>query len=104
MNLFWYSDTFNSDHPPKQCKNDIPFTLAGLISTIVEISEVRKKRLDELQKVFYFHKYSQNVIQETVWKATVVPIENLRASRAKTDINNFAFVTAFNPITKRFSQ
>ena len=75
---------------PKQCKSDIPLTLAGLISTIVDISKVRKKRLNELQKVFYFHKFSQNVIQETVWKATVVPIENLRASKAKTNINNFA--------------
>ena len=43
---------FNSCHP-KHYKNNIPFTLARRICTIVENSEV--KRLDELQK-FYIPK------------------------------------------------
>ena len=45
---------FNFWHP-KQCKNNISFTLARRICTILENSEVRKKRLDELQK-FYIPK------------------------------------------------
>ena len=41
---------FNSCHP-KQCKKNIPFTLARRICIIVENKKVRKKRLDELQKL-----------------------------------------------------
>ena len=52
----------NSCHP-KQCKKNIPFTLARKICTIVENNEVRKKRLDELQKVLYSQEYPQNLIQ-----------------------------------------
>ena len=43
---------FNSCHS-KQCKNNISFTFARRVCTIVENSEVRKKRLDELQEVLY---------------------------------------------------
>ena len=46
----------------KQCKNNILFTRARRICTIVENSEVRKKYLDELQKVLYSQEYPQNVI------------------------------------------
>ena len=90
---------FNSCHP-KQCKKNIPFTLARRICTIVENNEVRKKRLDELQKVLYSQEYPQNLVQEAIRKVTSIPIENLRASKAKTDSNNLAFVTTFNPNNK----
>ena len=43
---------FNSRHP-KQCKNNIPFTFARQICTIVENSEVREKRLVKLREVLY---------------------------------------------------
>ena len=46
----WRCVPFNCCHS-KQCKNNIPFTLARRICTIVENSEVRKKSLDELLKV-----------------------------------------------------
>ena len=46
----WRCVPFNCCHP-KQCKNNIPFTLARRICTIEENSEVRKKSLDELLKV-----------------------------------------------------
>ena len=55
----------NSCHP-KQCKKNIPFTLARKICTIVENHEVRKKRLDELQKVLYSQEYPQNLIQKAI--------------------------------------
>ena len=90
---------FNCCHP-KQCKNNIPFILARRICTIMENSEVRKERLDELKKVLYSHEYPQNLIQEAIRKATSIPIENLRTSKAETDSNNLAFVTAFNPNNK----
>ena len=90
---------FNSCHP-KQCKKNIPFTLARRICTIVENNEVRKKRLDELQKLLYSQEYPQNLVQETIRKVTSIPIENLRASKTKTDSNNLAFVTTFNPNNK----
>ena len=44
--------------------------------------------------------YPQNLIQEAIWKVTSIPIENLRVSKAKTDSNNLAFVTTFNPNNK----
>ena len=34
------------------------------------------------------------------WKRNEYPTENLRASIAKTDNNNLAFVTTFNPNNK----
>ena len=81
---------------PQKCKNDLPFTLAKRICTIAENSEVRKKRLNELQKVLYLQEYPQNLVQEAIRKAISVPIENLWGSKAKTDSNNLAFVTTFN--------
>ena len=87
---------FNSCHP-KQCKKNIPFTLARRICIIVENNEVRKKHLDELQKVLCSQEYPQNLIQEAIRKVTSIPTENLMASKAKTDSNNLAFVTTFNP-------
>ena len=63
----------------------------------MENSEFTKKRLDELQKNLYFQEYPQNVIQEAIRKATSIFIGNLRASKAKTVINNLALVTTFNP-------
>ena len=74
-----------------------PFTLARRICTIVENSEVRKKRLEELQKVLHFQEYPQNLIQEAIRKATSISIEYLRASKAKTVINNLVLFTTFNP-------
>ena len=86
---------FNSCHP-KQWKNNIPFTLSQYTF------QVRKKRFDELQKVLYSQEYPQNLIQEAIWKATTILIENLGASKAKTDSNNLAFVKTFNPKNKNF--
>ena len=74
---------FNSCHP-KQSKNNIPFALARRIFIIAENSEVREKPLDELQKVLCSQKCPQNLIQEAIQKATSIPTENLRASKAKT--------------------
>ena len=56
--------------------------------------------MDKLQKVLHFQEYLQNLIQEAIQKATSIPIENLRASKSKTDSNNLVFVTTFNPNNK----
>ena len=92
---------FNSCHP-KQCKKYMLFTLARRTCTIAENDKVRKKRLGELQKTLYLQEYPQNLIQEVIRKVASIPIENLRASKAKTDNNNLAFVTFFNPNKKNF--
>ena len=105
MNIFYKkADTprralFNCCHP-KQCKKNIPFTLARRIFTIVENKEVRKKHVDEVQKVLYSQEYPQNLVQEAIRKVATIPTKNLRASKAKTDSNNLAFVTTFNPNNK----
>ena len=91
---------FNSCHP-KQCKSNIPFTLAWRICSPVKNSEVWKKRLDEPQKVLYSPEYPQNLIQEAIQKATGIPIENLRPSKAKADSNTLTFVTTFSPNNKK---
>ena len=90
---------FNSCHS-KQCKKNIPFILARRVCTIVENNEVRKKRLGKLQKVLYPQEYPQNLVQEAIRKVATIPTKNLRASKAKTDSNNLAFVTTFNPNNK----
>ena len=36
-------------------------------------------------------------IEEAIWKTSIIPTENLRASKAKTDGNNLGFVTTFKP-------
>ena len=60
---------FNSCHP-KQSKNNIPFTLARRICTIVENNEVRKKNVWTNFKKFYipknFQEFPQNLIQEAI--------------------------------------
>ena len=84
----------------KQCKNNIPFTLARRICTTGKNSEVRKKSLNELQKVLYSQEYPQNLIQEAIRKVRPIPIENLRGSKAKTDSNNLPFVATFDPNNK----
>ena len=85
---------------PKQCKKYIPFTLARRNCAIVENNEVRKKRLDELQKNLFSHEYPQNLIQKAIRKLTIIPFENVRPSKAKTNSNNLAFFTTFNPNNK----
>ena len=91
--------SFNSCQP-KQCKNNIPFTPARRICTIVENSADRKKRLNELQKVFMFPRITTKFIQKAIPKATSISIENLRISEAKADNNNLTFVTTFHPNNK----
>ena len=51
-------------------------------------------------KVLYSQKYPQNLVQEAIPKVKSIPNENLRASETKTDSNNLAFVTTFNPSNK----
>ena len=91
----------------KKRNNNILFANARRICTIVEnklLKQVRrKKRLDELQKVLYSQEYPESLIQETIQKATSIPIKNLRVSKVKIDSNNLAFVATFNPRTKTFS-
>ena len=52
-------------------------------------------------KVLYSQKYPQNLVQEAIPKVKSIPNENLRASETKTDSNNLAFVTTFNPSNKK---
>ena len=56
--------------------------------------------MDEPQKVIYSEEYPRNLNQDAIWKVTSIPIENIRASKAKSDNNNLAFVTTFNPNNK----
>ena len=49
-----------------------------------------------IQKVLYSQEHSHSLIQEAIRKATSIPIEDLKASKSKTDSNNLAFVTSFN--------
>ena len=86
-------------------KNYVYFTIAKQIYTIVENSKVMKERLDELQKDSYSQEYPQSLIQEgqeEIRKATSISTENLRASKARTDSNNLAFVRTFIPNYKNF--
>ena len=93
---------FNSCHP-KQCKNNIPFTLARRICAIVENNDVRKKRLDELQKILYSQEYPQNLIQEAIQKVTSIPIENLRPQKLKLVVIIWHLLHFSIQITKTFS-
>ena len=51
-------------------------------------------------KVLYSQENPQNLVQEAIPKVKSIPIENLRASKTKTDSNNLAYVTTFNPSNK----
>ena len=66
----------------------------------MENSEARKKRLNELRIGLYYQEYPQNSIGEAIRKATSIPTKNLTASKAKTNNNNLAFFTSFNPNKK----
>ena len=90
---------FNCCHP-KQCKNNITFTLARRICIVLEDSQVWKKTIGQTLKRFTFLRISTNLIQEAIRKSTNIPIKNLRVSKGNNDSNNLTFVTTFNPNNK----
>ena len=59
-------------------------------------SKIKKKDLNQLQKVRYSQIYQQNLNQDAIQKAIGIPIENLRTSKTKSNCNILGFVTTFN--------
>ena len=87
---------FNSCHP-KQCKK---IHILHLLEEFVPQWKTTKLEKNVWMKVLYSQKYPQNLVQEAIPKVKSIPNENLRASETKTDSNNLAFVTTFNPSNK----
>ena len=88
---------FDSCHP-RHTKRTIPFNLARRMCTIVSENELRKKRLDELQKMLIERKYPVELVRSGIDKANQIPITELRK---KTDDNHIQdiipFVHTHNP-------
>ena len=59
------------------------------IWNIGENSKIRKKHLNQLQKVRYSQIYQQNLNQEAIQKAIGIAIENLRSSKTKSAIKRY---------------
>ena len=88
---------FDSCHP-RHTKRTIPFNLARRICTIVSENELRKKRLDELQKMLIERKYPVELVRFGIDKATQTPITELRKKKDDNHIQDIIpFVHTHNP-------
>ena len=85
-----------NSHHPRQTKNNIPFTLARRICTIVEKEDIKKQRLQELVTTLQSQKYPKPVIENAISRASQIPQNELRQSKQQNADNTIAFVSTYN--------
>ena len=84
---------FSSNHP-KHWKNNIPFTLARRICTIVENTEAKMKHLENLKMNLSKYQYPKQLTEFDINKALSIPLEELR-----TDKTIYQMIIAYHFIT-----
>ena len=87
---------YRSCHP-RHTKNNVPFTLARRICTIVIDNKLRHKRLEELKQFLLDRSYPRQVIDIGINKARGMDIKDLRSPKPKNDTENLSFITTHNP-------
>ena len=87
---------FSSNHP-KHCKNNILFTLARRIWTIVENAERKMKHLENLKMNLSKQQYPKQLTEFGINKALSIPLQELRTSKTISNDNSLPFITTYNP-------
>lgn len=89
---------YNSSHP-RHTKNNIPFSLARRICTIVSNTELRDQRLKELSTFLQERKYPITIINHGISLAKQIPVQELRSSKNTEQGSNeiIAYISTFNP-------
>ena len=87
---------FNSCHP-RHTKNNIPYSQALRICTIVDDPIVRDLRLNEMQTYMLKCGYPKQLILHGIEKAKRIPQETLRTAKTKPKENVLTFVSTNNP-------
>ena len=91
-----YLDFFSCH--PKHTKNNIPFTLARRICTIVKTDSIREQRLNELTEFLRSNHYPEGIITKGIQKAKELTIEQLRSTKQKeNDKSILPLVITHNP-------
>jgi hypothetical protein len=88
---------YRSNHP-RHIKNNIPFSLARRICTIVVDNKIRHMRLHELKNNLLTRNFPEGIITEGIKRACQIPLDILRSVSVKSnDQNAIPFVTTYNP-------
>ena len=87
---------FSSNHP-NHCKKNIPFTLARRICTIVENTEAKMKRLENLKINLSKYQYPKQLTEFSINKALSIPLQELRTPKTISNDNSLPFITTYNP-------
>ena len=87
---------FSSNHP-KHCKNNIPFTLARRICTIVENTEAKMKHLENLKMNLSKYQHPKQLTEFGINKALSIPLQKLRTPKTISNDNSLPFITTYNP-------
>ncbi len=92
---------YKSCHP-RHVRNNVPFSLARRICTIVSDSKLKTQRLNELKFHLAKQAYPKSVIECGIRKALNIPITDLRTVRQKEKENLFPYVSRFSPNDRDF--
>ena len=92
---------FSSNHP-KHCKNNIPFTLARRICTIVENNEAKLKHSENLKMNLGRYQYPKHLIEFGINKALIIPLQELGTPKTISNDNSLPFITTCNPNNPNF--
>lgn len=92
---------FNSCHP-KHTKQNIPFSLARRLCTIISNRDVLHLRLNELNKFLASLKYPQKLIENGIQRALAIEQSELRKTKLKTDEKVIPYVSTHNPRNTEF--
>jgi hypothetical protein len=89
---------FNSCHP-NHTKRNIPYSLARRISTIVSKSEIRDKRLEELENFLTAQNYPLKLIKHSINQAKSLTTTERRQTKTCSDENSnvLPLVITYNP-------
>ena len=87
---------FSSNHP-KHCKNNILFTLARRINTVVENTEAQMKHLENIKMNLSKYQYPKQLTEFGVKKALSIPLQKLRTPKTISNDNSLPFITIYNP-------
>ena len=86
-----------SSNDPKHCKNNIPFTLARRICTIVENTEAKMKHFENLEINLSKYQYPQELTEFGINKGLSIPLQELRTPKTISNDNSLPFITTYNP-------
>lgn len=88
--------TFDSCHP-RHTKTSIPYCEARRLCTIIDDTERRDIRLEEMKRFLLSRGYPSKLIEDSIRKACAIPQHILRQPKPKTTTDTLPFVTTHNP-------